>query len=104
MAFTSGLPDFSWCNIPKWGKINQITIKYTKWEQNRPDDHIIPASSISRLSKIYPTSGILGLKIYHLATLLYIWLQNTSKRNFQNISFYLCFLMKIGPKFVRKVH
>jgi hypothetical protein len=23
----AGLPDFSWCNIPKW----QITTKYTKW-------------------------------------------------------------------------
>jgi hypothetical protein len=25
----TGLPDFSWYNIPTWGKINQIAIKYT---------------------------------------------------------------------------
>jgi hypothetical protein len=25
------LPDFSWCNIPKRGKIYQMTTKYTKW-------------------------------------------------------------------------
>jgi hypothetical protein len=25
------LPDFSWYNIPKWGKIYQMTSKYTKW-------------------------------------------------------------------------
>jgi hypothetical protein len=24
-----GLPDFSWCKIPKWGKIYQITTNYT---------------------------------------------------------------------------
>jgi hypothetical protein len=27
--FEAGLPDFSWYNIPKRGKIHQITIKYT---------------------------------------------------------------------------
>jgi hypothetical protein len=26
----SGLPDFSWYNLPKQGKIYQITAKYTK--------------------------------------------------------------------------
>jgi hypothetical protein len=30
------LPDFSRYNIPKWGKICQITITYTKWPQNIP--------------------------------------------------------------------
>jgi hypothetical protein len=25
---TAGLPDFPWCNIPKWGNIHQITTKY----------------------------------------------------------------------------
>jgi hypothetical protein len=27
----AGLPDFSWYNIPKWGKICQMITKYTKW-------------------------------------------------------------------------
>jgi hypothetical protein len=36
---TPGLPDFSWYNIPKRGKIYQITIKYTKWPYNRPNGH-----------------------------------------------------------------
>jgi hypothetical protein len=31
------LPDFSWYNVPKRGKIYQITIKYTKWPQNVPN-------------------------------------------------------------------
>jgi hypothetical protein len=26
----SGLPDFSWYKIPKWGKIYQIATNYTK--------------------------------------------------------------------------
>jgi hypothetical protein len=30
----SGLPDFSWYNIPKWEKIYQMTTKYTQWPQN----------------------------------------------------------------------
>jgi hypothetical protein len=30
----TGLPDFSWCNIPKRGKIYQMTIKYSKWPEN----------------------------------------------------------------------
>jgi hypothetical protein len=38
----AGLPDFTWCNIPKWGKytetgenyLYQIAIKYTKWPEN----------------------------------------------------------------------
>jgi hypothetical protein len=39
----TGLPDFSWYNVPKWGKtipnnhkIYQITIKYTKRPQSIP--------------------------------------------------------------------
>jgi hypothetical protein len=27
----SGLPDYSWCNIPKRGKYTKMTAKYTKW-------------------------------------------------------------------------
>jgi hypothetical protein len=30
----SGLTDFSWCNIPKRGKIYQMAIKYAKWTEN----------------------------------------------------------------------
>jgi hypothetical protein len=30
----SGLPDFSWCNIPKRDKIYQITTEYSRWLQN----------------------------------------------------------------------
>jgi hypothetical protein len=32
----TGLPDFSWFNKSKWGKMYQITVKYTKWPQNIP--------------------------------------------------------------------
>jgi hypothetical protein len=45
--FKSGLPDFSWYNIPTKMKnvenipnnlkIYQITLKYTKWPQNIPN-------------------------------------------------------------------
>jgi hypothetical protein len=58
---TAGLPDFSWHNIPKRGKIYLITttlpnghkilqmaVKYPEWPWN------IPAFSIIRPSKIYP--------------------------------------------------
>jgi hypothetical protein len=36
-----GLPDFYWYNIPKLGKIYQITMKYTKWPQNIPNGRTI---------------------------------------------------------------
>jgi hypothetical protein len=32
----SGLPDFSCFKIPKRGKINQVTTKYTQWPSNIP--------------------------------------------------------------------
>jgi hypothetical protein len=35
----TGLPDLSWYNIPKRGKLYQMTIKYTKWPHNTPNDH-----------------------------------------------------------------
>jgi hypothetical protein len=57
----AGLPDFSWYNIPKWGKIYKMTaklpnahemypmvIKYYKWPEN------ITTFSIARFSEIYP--------------------------------------------------
>jgi hypothetical protein len=36
-----GLPDFSWCMIPKPGKMYQMNTKYTKWTQNVPNGHTI---------------------------------------------------------------
>jgi hypothetical protein len=32
-----GFQDFSLHNIPKRGKIYQVTIRYTKWPQNMPN-------------------------------------------------------------------
>jgi hypothetical protein len=43
---TAGLPDFSWFNIPKWEKIYQMTIQYTRWPQNIPDCRKIDQVSI----------------------------------------------------------
>jgi hypothetical protein len=34
LSIRSGLPDFSWYNVPKRGKIYQIIIKYSEWLQN----------------------------------------------------------------------
>jgi hypothetical protein len=60
-VFTAGLPDFSWYNIPKRGKIHQMTTYNTKWPKiylmvgkltKLPQN--IPTSSIVRPSKIYP--------------------------------------------------
>jgi hypothetical protein len=65
----SGLPDFSWRNIPKRGKIYPMSTKYTKWSQNRQNGHKIyqhrPLQDPPKFTRI----GIFGLKIYHLATL-----------------------------------
>jgi hypothetical protein len=46
----AGLPDFSWRNIPKRGKLYQNTTKYTKGQQTIPNDY-----------KIYQKFLILGL-------------------------------------------
>jgi hypothetical protein len=61
----SGLPDFPCYDIPKRGKIYQITIKYINWPQNIPFGH----------------------KIYHLATKYTIWPQNRYTIWPQNIPF-----------------
>jgi hypothetical protein len=71
----SGLPDFSWCNIPKLGKIYQITKKYTKCKKvfemagNRLNVQKIcqhlPLHGPPKITQIW----IFGLKIYYLATL-----------------------------------
>jgi hypothetical protein len=39
----TGLPDFSWYSIPKWGK---YTIKYTKWPQHLLNGHKIDQMAI----------------------------------------------------------
>jgi hypothetical protein len=65
---TSGLPDFSWYNIPKREKPFQITIKYTEWPQNIPNGRKNQHLPLQDPPKI----GIFGLKICHLATLMHI--------------------------------
>jgi hypothetical protein len=54
------LPDFFLIQHTKTGKIYQITVKYIKWPQNRPNGHkiyqmdqYITTSSITRPSQIY---------------------------------------------------
>jgi hypothetical protein len=55
-----GLPDFSWYNIPKGGKIYQMTTKYTKWPLHISNGRKIDQMNIKctnifqRPSKIYP--------------------------------------------------
>jgi hypothetical protein len=50
------LPDFSWYNIPKLGKMYQITIKYPKWPQNIPNDLKIDQMAI-KYANIFPLQG-----------------------------------------------
>jgi hypothetical protein len=70
IAFTeSGLPDFSWSNIPKRGKIYQITIQFTKWQRNIPNGRKIDQMA-SKYTNIfhcksppkYTQIGIYGFK------------------------------------------
>jgi hypothetical protein len=61
-----GLPDLSWYNIPKRGKIN-------KWPQNIPTACKVLQIYTINTHIFYPKNAqiiILGLKIYHLAILL----------------------------------
>jgi hypothetical protein len=51
---TSGLADFSWYIIPKWGKIYQLSTKYTKCP------YIIPTSC--RILQYWPKLGFLSWK------------------------------------------
>jgi hypothetical protein len=65
------LPDLSWCNIPKRGKIYQMTRKlYTEWPQNIPNGRRIDQRLILQDPPKCTQIGIFGLKIYHLATQL----------------------------------
>jgi hypothetical protein len=85
------LPDFSWYNIPKNGKnipkdhkMFQVTVKYTQWQQKRPNclslkyQHL-PLQDTPEFTQIV----IFGLKINHLATMrptLRIWLHSQQGR------------------------
>jgi hypothetical protein len=46
-----------------------MTIKYTKWQENRPNGQIHPNLSLQDIPK-FTQVGIFGSKIYHLATLV----------------------------------
>jgi hypothetical protein len=71
-----GLPDFSWCNIPKWENIPnyhktyEMSIKYTKWAWNIPNGHKIYKHLAMQDPQKFTQICIFGMKIYHLATLL----------------------------------
>jgi hypothetical protein len=42
----AGLPDFSWCNIPKREKYTKLTLKCTKWPQYIPNGRKIDQMAI----------------------------------------------------------
>jgi hypothetical protein len=71
----AGLPDFYRNKIPKQGKMYQISTKYNKWPQNRPNVHYMYTPNILTLkdSPKCTQIQIFGLKINHLATLT-LWL------------------------------
>jgi hypothetical protein len=66
----SGLPDFSWYNTSKREKEYPITIKYTKWPQNIPNDHKINLCNDHKMFQYFQLQdppkltqiGIFGLK------------------------------------------
>jgi hypothetical protein len=68
-----GLPYFSWYSIQKWHSTYQMAPVYTNVPQNTPNKipngykytEIFHSKAIKNIPKI----GILGVKIYHLATL-----------------------------------
>jgi hypothetical protein len=73
--FAPGWTDFSWYNIPKWGKIYQSTTKYTKSTENIPNARKIDQMSTKYIN-IFHCKTLLNLtdcglflKINHLATL-----------------------------------
>jgi hypothetical protein len=67
---SAGLPDFSWYNITKQGKIYQMTakypkklhIKYTKWTENLPNGHKITKIFRCKAIQKLPKLGFLVLK------------------------------------------
>jgi hypothetical protein len=50
-CFQSGLPDFSWYSIPKWGEIYHMARKYTKGPENIPN-----GSKIDHMARKYTDS------------------------------------------------
>jgi hypothetical protein len=76
------LPDFAWYNIlTREIYVYQITIKYTKWQQNGPNcrkiDQHLPLKEPPKFTPI----GIFGLKICHLSTLVHEHQQETKSQN-----------------------
>jgi hypothetical protein len=76
MYVLAALPDLSWCNIPKRGKICQMTRKCTELPQVIPngckmDQMAIKYTNIFYILPKFIQTGIFGLKIYHLATPLF---------------------------------
>jgi hypothetical protein len=78
---SSGLPDFFVVQHTKTGKIYQITMKYlykmaknyTKWPQSRPYSHEIYKHLQLQDPPKFTQIWIFGLKICHLATLVFVW-------------------------------
>jgi hypothetical protein len=58
-------------NIPNGHKIYQMAIKYTKWPQNIPNGRKICQHFQLQDPPIFTQIRIFGLKIYHLATLIW---------------------------------
>jgi hypothetical protein len=48
------LPDYSWYNIPKTGKINQIVIQFTKLQQNISNGNKIDEMFIKYICRHFP--------------------------------------------------
>jgi hypothetical protein len=72
-----GLPNFSWCVIPKQEKMYQMSTICTERSQNIPNIHNVFLMAIKYINifqsealKIFSQIGIFGLKTNHLATLL----------------------------------
>jgi hypothetical protein len=58
-------------SIPNYYNIYQMSIKNTKWLQNRPSVHTIYQHLSLQDTPKFTQTWIFGLKIYHLATLTY---------------------------------
>jgi hypothetical protein len=76
-------------NIPKHREIYQMTLKYTKFALK------YLKNSTSRPSK-YIKIGILGKKLYHLATLEWSW-NDASNNNADQSSICILALLVIAP-------
>jgi hypothetical protein len=75
-------------NIPNDHKINLSAIKYTKWPENWPNGHRIYQHLLLQDTPKFIQIGILGFKMYHLATLFYkthnCHSEPVQKNNFKN--------------------